>query len=117
MTRSGIIILGIRRHWDEKKYQRSRGGERIHRKIKTMVTEMENRCKLTKPARPLDLTSIITILLENDLVRLETKESIIKCALVNSQSVVNKTADLQCNLIEKKFALCAFTETWIQTGG
>ena len=114
MTRSGIIPLGIRRCWDEKKYQRSRGGEGIHRKIKTMVTEVENRCKLTKPARQLDLTSIITVLLENNMVRLETKESIIKCALVNCQSVVNKTADHQCDLIENNFTLCALTETWIR---
>ena len=117
MTRSGIITLGIRRCWNEKKYQRSRGGVRIHRKIKTVVTEVENRCKLAKPARQLSLTSIITILLENKLVRLETKESIIKCAPVNCQSVINKTADFQCDLIENNFTLCASTETWIRTGG
>ena len=93
MTRSGIITLGIRRCWNEKKYQSSRGGVRIHRKIKTLVTEVENRCKLAKPARQLHLTSILTILLENNLVRLETKKSIIKCALVNWWSVVKKTAD------------------------
>ena len=51
MTRSGIITLGIRRCWNEKKYQRSRGGVRIHRKIKTVVTEGENRCKLAKLVR------------------------------------------------------------------
>ena len=62
-------------------------------KIKTLVTEVENRCMLAKPARQLDLTSIITILLEGNLVRMETKESVINCALVNCQSVVNKTAD------------------------
>ena len=93
ITLSGIITLGIRRHWDENKYQRSRGGERIHRKIKTVVTEVENRCKLAKPGRQLDLTSIVTILLENNLATLETKKSIIKCVLVNCWSVVNKTAD------------------------
>ena len=69
---------------------------------------------LTKPARQLDLTSIITILLGNILARLETKESVIKYALVNFQSVVNKTADLQCDLIENNFTLCALTETWIR---
>ena len=61
--------------------------------MKTVVTEVENRCKLAKPARQLDLTSIITILLESNLVRLETKESKIRCVLVNCRSVVNKTAD------------------------
>ena len=69
---------------------------------------------LAKPARQLDLTSIITILLEGNLVRMETKESILKCALVNCQSVVNKTADLQHDLIENNFTLCALTETWIR---
>ena len=110
-TRSGIITLGIRRCWSEKKYQRSRGGVRIHRKIKTVVTEVENRCKLAKPARQLDQTSIIKIHLEKYLVRLETKESINKCALVNCQSVVNKTADFQCDLIENNLTLCTLTET------
>ena len=76
-----------------------------------MVTEVENRCMLAKPARQLDLTSIITILLEGNLVRMETKESIVKCALVNCQSVVSKTADHQHNLIENNFTPCALTET------
>ena len=75
---------------------------------------MENRCILAKPARKLDLTSDITILLEGNLVRMETKESIIKCALVNCQSVVNETVDLQHNLTENNFTLCALTETWIR---
>ena len=114
MTRSGIITLGIRRCWNEKKYQRSRGGVRICRKIKTVVTVVENRCKLAKPARWLDMTSKITILLENKLVRMETKESIIKGALVNCQSVVNKTADFLCDVIENNFTLCTVTETWIR---
>ena len=114
MTRSGIITLGIRKYWDEKKYQRSKGGARIHIKIKTMVTEVENRCMLAKPARQLDLTSIITIFLEGNLARMETKESIIKYALVNCQSVVNKTADIQQDLTENNFTLCALTETWIR---
>ena len=83
MTRSEIITLGIRKHWEGKKYQRPRGRARIHRKIKTMVTEVENRHMLAKPARQLDLTSIITIFPEGNLARMETKESIIKCALVN----------------------------------
>ena len=30
----------------------------MQRKIKTVVTEMENRCKSVKPVRKLDLTSI-----------------------------------------------------------
>ena len=93
LTRSGIINLGIRRCWNEKKYQRSRGGVRIHRKIKTVVTEEENRCKLAKSVRWLDLTSIISILSENKLMGLGTKESKMKCSLVNCRSVVNKTAD------------------------
>ena len=114
MARSGIITLGIRKHWDGKKCQRSRGGARLHRKIKTLVTEVENRCMLARPARQLDLTSIITILLESNLVRMETKKSIIKCALVNCWSVVNKTADLQHDLTENNFTLCALTETWIR---
>ena len=83
-------------------------------KIKTMVNEVENRCMLAKPPRQLDPTSIITILLEGNLVRTETKESIIKYALVNCWSVVNKTADLQYDLIENNFTLCALTETWIR---
>ena len=77
ITRSEIITLGIRTCWDGKKYQRSRGGARIHRKIKTMVTEVENRHMLAKPARQLDLTSITPVLLEGNLVRMETKETII----------------------------------------
>ena len=83
-------------------------------KNKTVITEVKNRCKLAKPSRQLDLTSIITILLENNLATLETKESIIKCALVNCWSVVNKTADFWCDLIENSFTLCALTETWIR---
>ena len=79
-----------------------------------MVTEVENRHVLTKPTRQLDLTLIITILLEGNLVRMEAKESIIKCALVNCLSVVNKTADLQHDLIENNFTLFALTETWIR---
>ena len=114
MTRCGIITLGIRRYWNEKKYWGSRRGVRIHRKIRTVVTEVENRCKLAKPVRQWDLTSIISILLENKLGRLETKESKIKCALVNCCSVVNKTADFWCDLIENNFTLCALTETWIR---
>ena len=103
MTRSGIITLGIRKHWDGKKYQRSIGRARVHRKIKIMVTEVENRCMLAKPARQLDLTSIITILLEGILARMKTKESIIECAPLNCQSVVSKTADLHHDLIQNNF--------------
>ena len=92
-TRSGIINLGIRRCWNEQKYQRSRGGVRIQRKIKTVVTEMENRCKSAKPVRKLDLTLIMSILLENKSMGLGSKEPKIKCTLVNCRSVINKTAD------------------------
>ena len=113
-TRSGIINLEIRRCWNEKKYQRSRGGAMTHRKIKTVVTEKENRCKSAKPVRKLDLTSIISILLENKSTGLGSKESKLKCALVNCQSVVNKTADFRCDLIENDFTLCVLTETWIR---
>ena len=52
--------------------------------------------------------------LENKLVRLETKESKIKCALVNCQSFVNKTADFQCDLNDNNLTLCALTKTWIR---
>ena len=79
-----------------------------------MVTEEENRCKLAKPVRWLDLTSIISILLENKLMGLGTKESKIKCAVVNCRSVVYKTADFWCDLIENDFTLCVLTETWIR---
>ena len=113
-TRSGIINLGIRRCWNRKKYQRSRGGTRTQRKIKTVVTEMDNRCKSPKPVRKLDLSSIISILLENKSTGLGSKESGFMCALVNCQSVVNKTADFQCDLIENDFTLCVLTETWIR---
>ena len=47
-------------------------------------------------------------------MRLETKQSIIKCGLVNCQSVVSKTADFQCDLMENNFTLCALTKTWIR---
>ena len=90
-TRGGIINLGIRRCWNEKKYRRSRGGARTQSKTKTVVTEMDNRCKSAKPVRKLDLTSIISILLENKSTGLGSKESKIKCALVNCRSVINKT--------------------------
>ena len=58
-------------------------------KIKTLGIVVENKHMLARPTRQLDLTSNITILFKGNLVRMETKESIIKCALVNCQSVVN----------------------------
>ena len=97
-----LSLLELEDVWMERNIK-GQEEEKEYTEKKTVVTEVEKRCKLAKPARQLDLTSIITILPENNLVRLKTKESIIKCALVNCWSVVNKTADLQCNLIENNF--------------
>ena len=40
--------------------------------------------------------------------------SLIHCALINCRSVINKSTDLQVELVQNKIDICSLTETWIK---
>ena len=40
--------------------------------------------------------------------------SLIHCALINCRSVINKSTDLQVELVQKKVDICSLMETWIK---
>ena len=40
--------------------------------------------------------------------------SLIHCALINCRLIINKSTDLQVELVQNKIDICSLTETWIK---
>ena len=115
--RSKVIALGIRKQKNHKPYRRSRGGRTIFHRISTIVSQLDNWSHLnicgSKIPRIIDYRNILTVQLNNTKTK-SMSVSLIHCALINCRSVINKSTDLQVELVQNKIDICSLTETWIK---
>ena len=61
----------------------------------------------------IDCRHMLPVQLDNTNVK-STSESLTHCALINCRSVINKSADLQVELVHNKVDICSLMETWIK---
>ena len=115
--RSKVIALGIRKQRNHKPYRRSRGGRTIFHRISTIVSQLDNWSHLNicgfKIPRIIDYWNILTVQLNNTKTK-SISVSLIHCVLINCRSVINKSTDLQVELVQNKIDICSLTETWIK---
>ena len=115
--RSKVIALGIRKQRNDRPYRRSRGGRTIFHRISTIVSQLDNWSHLdvcgSKIPRIIDYRNILTVQLKNTMTK-SMSVSLIHCALINCRLVINKSTDLQVELVQNKIGICSLTETWIK---
>ena len=103
--RSKIIALGIRKQRNHKPSKRSRGGRTIFHRISTIVSQLNDQSHVnicgSKTPRIIDYRNILTFQLNNTKIK-PMSESLIYCALINCRSVINKSTDLQVELVQNK---------------
>ena len=116
-----VILLGLRKTKSVKKYRRSRAGCRLFHHIYTWVNQVghqatnlstdQNRHQLTRTAcNAINWSNLKTI----DLLRSHNNSSLIRCALVNCRSAVNKTSEIKLEIVQSHLDLFALIETWIR---
>ena len=115
--RSKVIVLGIRKQRNHEPYRRSRGGKSFFHRISTIVSQQNDQGHLnicdSKTPRTIDYRNILTVQLNNTKIK-SMSESLIHCALINCRSVVNKSTELQVELVKNRIDICSITETWIR---
>ena len=115
--RSTVIALSIRKQRNHKSYRRGRGGRTIVHGISTIINQVENQDHLnkhcSKPSWIVDWRNILPVQLDNTKVR-SMSVSLTHCALINSRSVTNKSADLQVELVHNKVVIFSLTKTLIK---
>ena len=109
--RSKIIRLGIR-----KRRSRGGGGSFFHT-INTIVGQQKdgrhlNICGLKTP-RSIDYRNILIVQPIDTKIK-SMGESQIHCALINCRSFVNKSTEIQVELVQNRIDICSLTETWIR---
>ena len=114
--RSKVIALGIRKQRNHEPYRRSRGGRSFFHRINTILSQQNDQSHLTtygsKTPRHIDYRNILTVQLINNKIK-SMSESQICCALINCRSVVNKSTELQVELVQNRIDICSLTKTWI----
>ena len=120
-TQAKVILLGLRRTMSVKNYRRSRAGCRLFHCIYTWVNQVGhhtvnpsthyNRHQMTKMAcKAINWSNLKKI----DVQSSENNSSLIRCALVNRRSVVNKISEIKYEIAQSDLDLLALTETWIR---
>ena len=111
--RSRLIALGIRIQRNHKSYRRSRGGRTILPMISTVINQLENWSHLNKHCSKMswiiDCRNILPVQLDNTKVK-SMSVSLSHCALINCRSVINKSADLQVELVHNKVDICSLLQ-------
>ena len=109
-VRSNIINLGIRKY--KRPYKRSRAGEKLFFKIHTVLTQWR-KTRSTK----CDTGSNLSNLIEVRTIPVTNKSAHtcqLKCALLNSHSIINEIQDIHIELCTNNINFCALIETWIK---
>ena len=99
-------------------YRRSKAGCRLFHCIYTWVNQVghqttnlstyQNRHQLTRTAcNAINWSNLRTI----DLPRSDNNSSLIRCALVNCRSAVNKISEIKLGIVQSHLDLFALTET------
>ena len=104
-----ITDLDIRKK--VRQYRRSKVGTGLFHKIATMSTKLRLHRPRNRTIVQGNNINIATIVNEHHRKAID-----LKCATINSHSIVNKTADFKVELIEHNLDVCSLTETWIREG-
>ena len=113
-----IISLGIRKRWNNEPYRRSKGGGgSFFHKINTIVGQHNdwrhlNICSSKTPSS-IDYRNILTVQPIDTKIK-SMCEFQTHCALINCRSVVNKSMELQVELVQNRIDICSLTDTWIR---
>ena len=118
--RAWIIALGIRAR--PSTFRRSRAGRNLFYHIASITYRWH--CNLThrSPTTPVHTVNQYNLLLNktiNNCSKLQSPvlpapQKDLHSALINCRSVVNKTQDIQLELVLNNLDLCILTETWIK---
>ena len=115
-VRAWIISLGIISR--PVKFRRGRAGKNLFYYIATTTHRQHYEANYTRACRPLravnwnNLLKIRHSSLQSQSIL--THQQGLSGALINCRSVINKTQEVQLELIRNKLDLCILTETWIK---
>ena len=120
--RAWIISLGIRAR--PSTFRRSRAGRNLFYHIAPITYRWH--CKLTHrspttPVHSVNLYNLLPIKTIDNCSRLQSPvppapQKDLHSALINCRSVVNKTQEIQIELVLNNLDLCILMETWIKEG-
>ena len=116
-TSSWIIALGIRS--DPKPYRRSRGENdhfyMIHAVISSTRAQSTTPTGKTRP-RTINHSNLCSLPIHQRTQHHNKAPFRCNTALINCQSVKNKTQNIQLEIAENNLGICTLTNTWIKEG-
>ena len=119
-VRAWSIVLGTRSSLV--KFRRGRAGKNLFYYIAITTHRQHHEANYTRACRPLQAVNWNNLLSIKMLHNSFQSQSILAhqqdpCgALINCRSVINKTQEIQLELIRNNLDLCILTETWIKEG-
>ena len=119
-VRAWIIALGIRS--SPVKFRRGRAGKNLFYHIAATSRRQHHEANYRRACRPLQAVNWNNLFLIKTRYNSLQLQSILAHqddlhgALINCRSVINKTQEIQLELIRNNLDLCILTETWIKEG-
>ena len=111
--RSWIITLGIRAR--SAKFRRNRAGNNLHYHIGSLICRQHCGTIHRRAANPVNWNNLLSIkTIHNSLQPTLAYRADLHSALINCTSVVNKTQEIQLELVNNSLELCILIETWIK---
>ena len=117
-VRAWIIALGIRS--SPVKFRRGRTGKNLFYHIATTTHRQHHEANYRRACRPLQAVNwnnLLLIKMRNNSWQSQSilaHQDDLHGALINCRSVINKTQEIQLELIRNNLDLCILTETWIK---
>ena len=114
--RAWIIALGIRAR--SARFRRNRASKNLHYHITSLICRQHYGIfhrRASKPVQPINWNNLFPIkITHNSLQPTLAYRADLHSALINCRSVVNKTQEIQLELVINNLDLCILTETWIK---
>ena len=118
--RAWIIALGIRS--SPVKFRRGRAGKNLFYHIDATTNRQHHEANYRRACRPLQAVNwnnVLIIKMRYNSLQLQpilAHQDDLHGALINCRSVINKTQEIQLELIRNNLDLCILTETWVKEG-
>ena len=119
-VRAWIIALGIRS--SPVKFRRGRARKNLFYHIAATTCGQHHEANYRRACRPLQAVNwnnVLLIKMRYNSLQLQSilaHQDDLHGALINCRSVINKTQEMQLELIRNNLDLCILTETWIKEG-
>ena len=114
--RAWIIALGIRAR--SARFRRNRASKNLHYHITSLICRQHCGIFHRRAATPVHLinwNNLLSIkITHNSLQPTLAYQGDLHSALINCRSVINKTQEIQLELLNSNLDLCILTETWIK---